>query len=188
MKSDELKGKLIAILATEGFERVELTEPRKALVAAGANTHVVSLEPGRIRGWDKTDWGQSVKVDVSLQDAVAAQYDALILPGGVLNPDKLRTVPAAVSFVKEFFTSGKPVGAICHGPWTIIETGFADGATMTSWPSLKTGLRNAGAHWVDREVAVDNLLVTSRKPEDIPAFNKKLIEVIRSAEQLRIAS
>ena len=188
MKSGELKGKRIAILATDGFEQVELTEPRKALQSAGASTDVVSPKSGKIKGWDKTDWGDSVKVDVLLEDANAADYDALMLPGGALNPDTLRMEPKAVAFVKEFFTAGKPVGAICHGPWTIIETGFADGATMTSWPSLKTDLRNAGAFWVDQEVVVDNMLVTSRKPDDIPVFNRKLIEVIQSVEQLSQAS
>ncbi|MHB1700400.1 MAG: type 1 glutamine amidotransferase domain-containing protein [Acidobacteriaceae bacterium] len=188
MNTNELKGKHIAILATDGFEQVELTEPKKALEAAGATTAVVSLRPGQIKGWDRTEWGDAVQVDATLDETSARDYDALMLPGGVMNPDRLRADPKAVAFVKEFFASGKPVGAICHGPWILIETGFADGATLTSWPSLKTDLRNAGAFWVDREVVADNLLVTSRKPEDLPAFNAMLIEVIQESSQLRMAS
>lgn len=186
--TSQLRGKHIAILATDGFEQAELTEPRKALEAAGATTAVVSLKSGTIKGWDTTDWGKSVDVDFTLDETLAADYDGLLLPGGVMSPDKLRAAPKAVAFVKEFLTTGKPIGAICHGPWTLIETGFMDGTTITSWPSLKTDLRNAGAFWVDREVVVDNLLVTSRKPEDIPAFNAKLIEVIEASNQLRMAS
>ncbi len=188
MKTNELKGKRVAILATDGFEQVELTEPKKALEAAGAKTTVVSLKAGEIKGWDKTDWGETVRVDATLDETSAQDFDALMLPGGVMNPDTLRMEPKAVAFVKEFFASGKPVGAICHGPWILIETGFADGATLTSWPSLKTDLRNAGAFWVDREVVADNLLVTSRKPEDLPAFNSMLIEMILESNQLRMAS
>ena len=188
MNTNDLRGKHIAILATDGFEQVELTEPKKALEAAGATTVVVSLRPGWIKGWNRTEWGDAVQVNATLDETSAQDYDALMLPGGVMNPDKLRADPKAVAFVKEFFASGKPVGAICHGPWILIETGFADGATLTSWPSLKTDLRNAGAFWVDREVVADNLLVTSRKPEDLPAFNAMLIEVIQESSQLRMAS
>ena len=175
---NQLQGKKVAILATEGFEQVELTDPKKALEAAGASTVVVSPMKDKIRGWNHTEWGQDVKVDLALDGANAADYDALLLPGGVMNPDKLRTNPKAVAFVKAFFDAGKPVASICHGPWTIIEAGEARGRTMTSWPSLQTDIRNAGGTWVDQEVVTDNGLVTSRKPDDLPAFNKKMIEEI----------
>ena len=175
----DLAGKKVAILATEGFEQVELTEPKKALEAAGAATHVISPKGGEIKGWKFTDWGESVKVDKTVAEAKAADYDMLLLPGGVQNPDKLRLDPAAVAFVKSFFDSGKPVGAICHASWTLIEAGAVKGKTMTSWPSLKTDLKNAGANWVDQEVVVDGKLITSRKPEDIPAFNQKLIAALQ---------
>ncbi len=177
-KSEKLTGKRIAILATDGFEQAELLEPRQALLEAGAETFVVSIKSGKIKGWNKTDWGQSVEVDLTLDKAKSENFDALVLPGGVMNPDKLRQDKSAVEFVRSFVESGKPIGAICHGPWTLIEAAGVSGKTMTSWPSLKTDLINAGAEWVDREVVVDNGLVTSRKPEDIPAFNKKLIEEI----------
>ena len=174
----QLNGKKVAILATDGFEQSELMEPKKALEAAGAQTHVVSLKSGEIKGWDDKNWGDSVKVDVTIDAASAADYDALVLPGGVMNPDTLRTNEAAVGFVRDFFAAGKPVGAICHGPWTMIEAGVVEGRTVTSWPSLKTDLENAGATWVDQEVVCDQGLVTSRKPADLPAFNAKLIEEI----------
>ncbi|HWF17639.1 MAG TPA: type 1 glutamine amidotransferase domain-containing protein [Verrucomicrobiae bacterium] len=177
--SDELQGKKIAILVDQGFEQVEMTEPRKALEEAGAETDLISPEEKKVKSWETSKWGKSFKVDVPLAEANAQEYDALLLPGGVMNPDKLRAKPEAVAFVKSFFDAGKPVAAICHGPWTVIETGAARGRRMTSWPSLKTDLRNAGADWVDEEVVVDNGLVTSRKPDDIPAFNQKIIEEFR---------
>ena len=171
-----LKNKRIAILATEGFEYVELAEPKKALQEAGAQTEVVSPQENEIRGWNHTDWGQSVKVDKPLKSANASDYDGLVLPGGVMNPDKLRTDPAAVQFVRAFFEAKKPVAAICHGPWLLVEAGVLEGRKVTSWPSLKTDISNAGGQWSDQEVVTDQGLVTSRKPADIPAFNKKIIE------------
>jgi len=181
-----LKGLKVAILVDEGFEMVELTEPRKALDEAGATTQIVSPKPNKVRGWKKTDWGESLPVDLPLDGASLQNFDALLLPGGVMNPDKLRMQPKAVAFVKAFFDANKPVAAICHGPWTIIETGAARGRRITSWPSLKTDLTNAGAEWTDKEVIVDRNLVSSRKPDDIPAFNRAIIEVISQAgSQLR---
>jgi protease I len=177
--SDELRGKKVAFLVDKGFEQVELTGPKQALDEAGAETEIISPEEGKVKSWEHSKWGKSFKVDVPLAEANAQEYDALVLPGGVMNPDKLRTKPEAVAFVKSFFDAGKPVAAICHGPWTLIEAGVVRGRKMTSWPSLKTDLRNAGAEWVDEEVVVDNGLVTSRKPDDIPAFNRKIIEEFR---------
>jgi deglycase len=175
MATQDLKGLKVAILATDGFEQAELIQPREALERAGADTRVVSPKPDRIRGWNHTDWGDYVNVDVQLQDARARDFDALLLPGGVINPDKLRMIPDAVSFVRQFFEADKPVAAICHGPWTIIEAGQAKGRRIASWPSLKTDLRNAGAEWVDEEAVVDRNLVSSRNPDDIPAFNREMI-------------
>jgi protease I len=187
--STGLQGMKVAILATDGFEQVELTDPKKNLESAGAKVDVVSIKPGEIKGWDKTDWGKSVKVDKSLDHVVASDYDILVLPGGQINPDKLRIEPKAVAFVKEFAESGKVVAAICHGPWTLIEAGVVKGKTMTSWPSLRTDLANAGANWVDQEVAVSDNIITSRKPEDIPAFSKKIIELGQAMVQdLKVAS
>ncbi len=174
----KLTGKTIAILATDGFEQSELLEPQKALEAAGAATKVVSPKKGTIRGWKGADWGESVPVDIELINANVDMFDALLLPGGVMNPDKLRILPEAVAFVKGFVEAKKPIGAICHGPWTLIEAGGVKGKNMTSWPALKSDLTNAGAKWEDKEVIVDLGLVTSRKPADIPAFNAKLIEAI----------
>lgn len=171
-----LDGMKVAILVAEGFEQVELTEPRKALDEAGAQTRVVSPAKGEVQGWNHFDKGDKVKVDVALDDADAEDFDALLLPGGVANPDQLRMIPRAVEFVRGFFEAGKPVAAICHAPWTLIEAGVVNERSITSWPSLKTDLLNAGAKWVDREVVTDNGLVTSRKPADIPAFNRKMIE------------
>jgi protease I len=176
--AQQLAGKKVAILATEGFEQVELTEPKKALEAAGAVTHVVSAKNGEIKGWKFTEWGDSVKVDKTLEEAKITDYDMLVMPGGVQNPDHLRLDPQAVAFAKDFMESGKPVGAICHASWTLIEAGVVRGKTMTSWPSLKTDLKNAGANWVDQELVVDGNLITSRKPDDLPAFNQKLIETL----------
>lgn len=174
--SNRLNGKKIAILTTEGFEEEELTRPRKALDDAGAETHIVSPESGSIRAWDHTDWGGEYEVDITLDQANPNDYDGLMLPGGVLNPDKLRTHQSAVQFAKHFFTEGKPIAAICHGPQTLIETGELKGRKMTSYPSVRTDLKNAGVDWVDREVVVDRGLTTSRNPDDIPAFNDKMIE------------
>ena len=170
------KGTRVAILVAEGFEQVELTEPKKALEQSGAQTKIVSPTKGKVQGWNHFDKSDEFVVDVPLDGANAADFDALLLPGGVVNPDQLRTMPKAVQFVKAFFDAGKPVAAICHGPWTLVEAGVVRGRTMTSWPSLKTDLTNAGARWVDQEVVVDHGLVTSRKPADIPAFNRKMLE------------
>jgi deglycase len=185
MAQGKLNGMKVAILATDGFEQSELLEPRKALQEAGATTEIVAPKSGRIRGWNHTEWGQEVAVDKELQSADADDYDALLLPGGVMNPDKLRAIPAAVSFARSFFAADKPVAAICHGPWTVIESGAARGHRMTSWPSLQTDLRNAGAQWVDEEVVVDGKLVTSRKPDDIPAFNRATIELFAAGRHSR---
>ncbi|MGA8530075.1 MAG: type 1 glutamine amidotransferase domain-containing protein [Acidobacteriaceae bacterium] len=174
--AENLHGKRVAILATDGFEQVELTEPKKALDAAGATTEVVSLKGGAIKGWKTKDWGDSVKVDKTLDQAHAQDYDALLLPGGVINPDHLRMEPKAVQFVKDFVATGKTVAAICHGPWMLVEAGVVKGKTVTSWPSIRTDLKNAGANVVDQEVATDGQFITSRKPDDIPAFNRTLIE------------
>jgi protease I len=182
--ASNLNGKKIAILATDGFEQSELLEPRKALDEAGATTVVIAPKAGKIKGWNHTDWGESVKVDKTLADANPQEYDALVLPGGVMNPDHLRMDPSAVNFVRQFVSTGKTVAAICHGPWTLIEAGAVKGKTMTSWPSIKSDLKNAGANWVDQEVVTDGQLITSRKPDDIPAFNKAIIEsIVHGVEQ-----
>jgi protease I len=170
-----LKGKKIAILVADGFEQVELTEPRKALDAAGASTQIVSPASGQVQGWKHFEKADKFKVDVPLESAAAEQFDALLLPGGVANPDQLRANPRAVAFVRAFHDSGKPIAAICHGPWTLIDAGIVDGRRMTSWPSLRADLTNAGAEWVDEEVVVDKDLVSSRNPQDIPAFNREMI-------------
>ena len=174
--ADQLKGKRVAALATHGFEQDELLKPQKALEDAGAKVDVVSLESGKIRGWKHKEWGDQVNVDRTLDEAKPGDYDALLLPGGVMNPDRLRMDPKAVQFVKRFFDDGKPIAVICHGPWTMIEAAVVRDVTMTSWPSVKTDLINAGARWVDKEVVVDRGIVSSRKPDDIPAFNRKMIE------------
>jgi protease I len=176
MVAEELKGKRIAILATDGFEQVELTEPRKALEEAGAQTHVISLKRDDIRGWKFTEWGAYVAVDKTINAAEIVDYDLLLLPGGVQNPDKLRVSEDAVRFVRDFFRTGKPVAAICHAPWILIEAGVVRGRKVTSWPSLKTDLTNAGAYWLDEKVVLDGNLITSRKPDDIPAFNQTIKE------------
>jgi len=173
-----LDGKKIAILVANGFEEDELLSPRKALEHAGAETRVVSPESNKVKGWKHTDWGKEVDVDVALDSADPADYDALVLPGGVMNPDHLRRNQKALTFVRSFFEAGKPVGAICHGPWTLIDAGVARGRHMTSYESIQNDLKNAGVNWEDREVVVDNGLVTSRKPDDLPAFNRKLIEEV----------
>src|ERR1051325_182006 len=175
-----LDGKKIAILATDGFEQSELIEPKKALEQAGAQTFVVSPKSGEIKGWNHTDWGEKVAVDLSLENAKPDDFDALVLPGGVMNPDRLRSDQKAVQFVKSFVADQKPIAAICHGPWTLIEANAVRNRRMTSWPSLQTDLRTAGAHWVDQQVVVDGGLLTSRKPDDIPAFNEKMLELFAS--------
>jgi protease I len=174
--ADQLSNHKVAIVATDGFEQVELTEPRKALQEAGAKTEIVSPKQGKIKGWQHDHWGDEIPVDRDIVSARPEDYDALLLPGGVMNPDHLRTNPHVQKFVRGFFDAGKPVAAICHGPWTLIDAGVARGRRMTSWPSVSADLRNAGADWVDQEVVVDNGLVTSRKPDDLPAFNRKMIE------------
>ena len=175
--ADELNGKKIAFLtANEGVEEVELTEPRKAVTEAGAETELLAPEPGEVQAFDHLDKAEAYPVDKVVGDASASDYDGLVLPGGVANPDNLRTHPEAVSFVRDFFAAGKPVAAICHGPWTLIEADVVKGRKLTSWPSLQTDLRNAGAEWVDEEVVVDQGLVTSRKPDDLEAFNAKIVE------------
>jgi len=174
--SAELNGKKVAILATNGFEQSELLDPRKALQDAGAETTVVSPKPGIIKGWAETDWGQSVKVDLPLQEAKPDDFDALLLPGGVMNPDKLRTIPEAVEFVRAFYETGKPIAAICHGPQILIDADVVRDRKLTSYPSIKNDLMNAGAEWFDKAVVTDQGLVTSRRPSDLPEFNKKMIE------------
>jgi protease I len=174
--ADKLSGKNVAILAADGFEEVELTKPKKALEEAGAKTSVVSIKSGKIQGMNHADKGEKVAVDLTLDDAKPEEFDALMIPGGLMNPDTLRSTPEAVEFVRHFFEEGKPVAAICHGPWVLIDAGVVRGRTLTSWPAIKTDVRNAGGNWVDEEVVVGNGLVTSRKPDDIPAFNEKMIE------------
>ena len=174
--ANELQGKRVAILAADMVERVELVEPRKALEDAGATVELVSLEEGEIRSFDHFDPSEAIAVDRTVEEAPTDDYDALLVPGGVGNPDQLRGDENAVAFVRGFFEQRKPVAAICHAPWILIEAGVVQGRTVTSWPTLQTDLRNAGAEWVDREVVVDDGLVTSRKPDDIPAFNAKMIE------------
>jgi protease I len=172
----KLDGKTIAFLATEGVEQVELTEPWKAVEQAGGTPELVSLEPGRVQAFHHLDKGDTFEVDHTAREADPDRYDGLVLPGGVANPDRLRTDADAVGFVRAFFDAAKPVAVICHGPWTLIDAGVVRGRTLTSWPSLQTDLRNAGATWVDEQVHVDQGLVTSRKPDDLPAFCEKLVE------------
>lgn len=176
--SQQLSGKQVAILATDGFEEVELTEPRKALQEAGATVHLIAPSKEGIRAWVKTGWGENYAVDKSLDEANPTDYHALVLPGGALNPDNLRQDEKALTFTRHFFEAHKPVGAICHGPWVLIDAGVVQGRTMTSFPSVSTDLKNAGAEWVDQEVVVDSGLVTSRSPKDLEAFCSKLVEEI----------
>ncbi len=178
-----LSGKKVAILVADGFEQVEMIEPRKALEKAGAQTVLISPAKRKVKGWKHTKWGDDFTVDVPIEQAKPEDYSALLLPGGVMNPDKLRTIPEAVQFVRSFFDSGKPVAAICHGPWILVEAGVLHGRKVTSWPSIKTDLMNAGAQWVDQEVVIDGNLITSRKPDDIPAFNTAMIEEFAKALQ-----
>jgi len=172
----KLDGKKIAILVADGFEQVEMTKPRDALKEAGAEVKIVSPKSGQIQGMNHADKGDKFDVDIELKEANLDEFDALLIPGGLMNPDQLRSTQAALDFTRLFFEAGKPVAAICHGPWVLIDAGVVRGRTMTSWPAIKTDLKNAGATWVDEEVVVDNGLVTSRKPDDIPAFNEKMIE------------
>ena len=167
----------VAILVTDGFEQVELVKPREALEQAGARTEIVSPKSGDVKGWKHTEWGDSLPVDVLLREADAGDHDALLLPGGVMNPDALRLDEKAIAFIKAFSDAGKPIAAICHGPWTLINAGIAQGKRLTSWPSLEIDLRNAGADWVNAPCIVDGRLITSRKPDDIPAFNTAMIDV-----------
>jgi protease I len=174
--AEQLRGQRVAALVARGFEQEELLKPRDALTAAGAIVHVVSPDSFTVVGWNHTEWGDEIAIDRSLDDARADDYDALLLPGGVMNPDRLRMNPKAVQLVKQFFDDGKPIAVICHGAWTLVEADVVRGVTMTSYPSLKTDLQNAGATWVDREVVVDRGLVSSRRPADLPAFIDKMIE------------
>jgi protease I len=176
MAEQKLAGKKVAILAADMFERVELEEPRKALEGAGAKTEVVSIHDGEIKGFDHFDPATSVKVDKTVEEVSVDDYDALMIPGGVGNPDQLRGDENAVNFVREFVDSKKPIAAICHAPWVLVEAGAVRGRKLTSWPTLQTDIRNAGGEWVDEEVVVTEGIVTSRKPDDIPAFNEKMIE------------
>src|ERR1700761_8890318 len=187
--SKQLDGKRIAILATDGFEQVELTEPKKNLEKAGAKVMVLSVAktPKEIKGWDKTDWGDKVKVDGLASEANPSDFDALVLPGGQINPDKLRMDQDAVSFVKRFAQTGKTIAAICHGPWMLVEADLVRGKTATSWPSVHTDLKNAGAIGVGREAVQEGHFITSRKPEDIPAFSEKIIEAVSGAAARRAA-
>jgi protease I len=193
MKKDSLSGKRIAFLATDGVEQVELTEPKKNLEDAGATTEIISPKSGEIKAWKFKEWGDKLKVDKSLDDADPENYDALVLPGGVINPDHLRMEPKAVQFVKDFARTGRTIAAICHGPWTLIEAGLVRGKKMTSWPSLKTDLKNAGATWVDEPVVKDGNLVTSRKPDDIDTFSRAIMDSVvpigeAEPQRLRAAS
>jgi protease I len=183
--AEALAGKKVAILATDGFEQSELTEPRRKLMESGATAHVVAPHSGAIQGMQHHDKGEKVSVDKTLDEAKPEEYDALVLPGGVANPDALRTDEKAVGFVRAFFDARKPVAAICHGPWTLVEADVVRGRTLTSWPSLKTDIRNAGGTWVDEEVVVDQGLVSSRKPQDLDAFCKKMVEEIREGSHER---
>lgn len=182
MTLQPLRGFRVAVLATDGFEQSELMEPLKALEEAGADTEVVAPHPDKVRGWKSRQWGEEVAVDHSLDEARLEDFDALVLPGGVINADALRTQPKALAFIKSFCDAGKPIGAICHVPWALLEVGAVRGHRMTSWPSLKTDLENGGAQWVDEQVVVDGSLVTSRKPDDLPAFNRELTRLFASAQ------
>ncbi len=184
--TSSLDGMTVAILVSDGFEQVEMTEPRKALEAAGAKTQVVSPLDGSVRGWNHHDPADSFEVDVPLKTANPDDFDALLLPGGVVNPDALRIDEKAVAFVRAFVEAGKPIAAICHGPWTLIDAGGVKDRRMTSWPSLRADLRNAGAKWSDREVVVDHELVTSRKPDDLPAFNREMVRLFELANEVAL--
>ena len=186
--AQKLRGKTIAVLATDGVEQVELTEPVKALKAAGADVHVVAPKGGTIQGWKHHDKADKIPVDVTLDSADASHYAALVLPGGVINPDALRLEPQAIEFVRAFVQADRPIAAICHGPWTLIDAGGVNGKKMTSWPSLKADLTNAGAQWVDEPVVTDKGLVTSRRPDDLPAFCRKMVEEFAEGRHMKAAS
>jgi protease I len=175
----ELQGCRVAILVTDGFEQVEMTGPREALQQAGAETHLVAPHPGEVQGWNHDEKGDKFPVDRTLDSVSVEDYDALLQPGGVANPDRLRMIPTAVQFVKDFHEQNKPIAVICHGPWMLVEADVVKGKTLTSWPSMKADIRNAGGNWVDREVVTDGNIVTSRKPGDIPAFNREMINLFR---------
>lgn len=174
--NQKLQGKKIAILVEQGFEQTELDQPLKALLGEGATVEIVSPRQGKVRGWNHGEWGKEIEVDRQIESARAADYDALMLPGGVMSPDKLRMNEKAVQFVREFYDSGKPIAAICHAPWMLVEAGIVRGMNVTSYPSLKTDIRNAGGNWIDEECVTDRGIVTSRQPADIPAFNVKMVE------------
>lgn len=182
---DRLSGKKVAILVADGFEQVELTSPQEALQEAGADTEIISPSGETVRGWEGAEWGATFAVDIPMSDADQNDYDVLLLPGGVMNPDTLRRNEQALSFVRSFFEAGKPVAAICHGPWTLIDAGVVEGRRLTSYPSIQTDLKNAGADWVDEPVVVDDGLVTSRRPADLPAFNRKLVEEMSEGRHVR---
>jgi protease I len=184
----QLDGKKVAILVTDGFEQVEMTKPREALDEAGAETKIVSLKSGKIQGMHHADKGDKFDVDLTLDEARPEEFDALMIPGGLMNPDSLRSNVDALEFTRHFFREGKPVAAICHGPWVLIDAGVVRGRTLTSWPAIKTDVKNAGGKWINEEVVVDNGLVTSRKPDDIPAFNKKMIEEFCEGRHKAIAT
>ena len=186
--ANELKGRKVAVLATDGYEQVELTEPVKALEQAGATVTIVSLKAGSIQGWNHHDKADSATVDRTLAEAPAEGFDALMLPGGAMNPDTLRMTDEAVRFVRHFVETGKPIAAICHAPWTLIEAGGVSGRRMTSWPSLRTDLTNAGALWEDSEVVTEQGLVTSRRPDDLPAFCRKMVEEFAEGRHARAAN
>lgn len=183
-QSEKLSGKKVAILVTDGFEQDEMTQPRKALEEAGAETTLITVKDKKVKSWKHTDWGSAFTGDMLLAEANPEAFDGLLLPGGVMNPDHLRMNPPAVAFVKAFVTAEKPVAAICHGPWMLLEAGAVRGRKMTSWPSLKTDLSNAGAEWVDETVVVDGNVVTSRKPDDIPQFNEAMIDLFAHAHAM----
>jgi protease I len=181
--ANRLEGRRIAVLATDGFEQAELVKPVEGLRAEGAKVEVISPNTGEIQGYNHQDKGDKTRVDRALAEAKPADYDALVLPGGVINPDALRLEPKAIAFIRDFVQSGKPISAVCHGPWTLIDAGGVNGRKVTSWPSLKVDLTNAGANWVDEEVVVDGPLVTSRKPDDLPAFVAKTVEVVAAVRK-----
>jgi protease I len=186
--AQQLHGKKVAVLATDGVEQVELTEPVKALKSAGAAVDIVAPKPGKIQGFNHHDKGDTIAVDKTLDQADSSGYAALVLPGGVINPDALRLEPLAIRFVRDFIQAGKPIAAICHGPWTLIDADGVEGKRMTSWPSLKADLTNAGAHWVDEPVVTEQGLVTSRKPDDLPAFCRKMVEEFAEGRHMQAAS
>jgi protease I len=185
MELQRLRGMSVAALFTDGVELVEYLEPARILNEAGVDVTVIAPHGGRITSWDRANWGDKIAVDITLDEANAADFDALLLPGGVMNPDKLRTIPEAVHFVVEMVADGKPVAAICHGPWMLVEAGVLRGKTLTSWPSLQTDIRNAGGTWVDRDVVYDSGIVTSRKPDDIPVFSQRMLDVFAQGRVTR---